>query len=63
MPTRQERDERRKIGLYMWYVIKFTRGHNFFKSQLYHILLETDNGNEEGDELYLDCEESIGSTR
>ena len=60
IPTRQERDERRKNGLYMWCGIKFTRGYQCLKSQLYHMLLETDHDSDEDNDLFLDCEEPLG---
>ena len=59
MPTRQERDERRKNGLCMWCGIKFTKGHTCLKSQLYHILIDSNNEIEEEDDLFLDCPNSL----
>ena len=60
IPTRQERDKRRKNGLCMWCGIKFTKGHQCLKSQLYHMLLEIDHDSDEDNDLFLDCEEPLG---
>ena len=59
LPTRQERDERRRKGLCMWCGVKFVVGHNCLKSQLYHMLVESDVDTEAEIEEFSDCVESL----
>ena len=58
-PTRQERDERRRNGLCMWCRVKFVGGHRCLRSQLYHMLLESETSTEADVEEFSDCVESL----
>ena len=58
MPTRQERDERRRRGLCMWCGVKFNSTHSCLKSKLHHMLVDCNDDKEEADDLFLDCEET-----
>ena len=57
-PTREERDDRRRRGLCMWCGVKFTPGHSCPRSQLYQLLVEDCDSNEEP-EIFSDCVETM----
>ena len=62
-PTMEEKNERRRKGLCMWCGSKYVYGHQCFKSQLYHLLVDSDE--KEGElEEFADCmdfmEEGVG---
>ncbi|OMO96823.1 Retrotransposon gag protein [Corchorus olitorius] len=62
VPTRVERDERKKQGLCMWCAVKYTPGHKCgIKAQLYQMVLEktTELSTKES---YVDCVEFIDDT-
>ena len=59
MPTRQERDERRRNGLCMWCGVKFIAGHTCLRSQLYHMLVESEGDNDAEHEEFSDCLDSL----
>ena len=58
LPTKQEKDERRKNGLCIWCGVKFFRGHQCIKSQLYQLLVDFSIEGDEDTDLFLDCEDS-----
>ena len=59
MPTRQEKDERRKNRLCIWCGVKFTRGHSCLKTQLYQLLLENEQEGEEDNDVFVDCDDPL----
>ena len=59
MPTREERDERRRKGLCMWCGQRYTATHNCVKSQLYQLLTDSMECNEEDTEVISDCVDNM----
>ncbi|OMO62221.1 Retrotransposon gag protein [Corchorus olitorius] len=63
VPTRAERDERKKKGLCMWCAAKFVPGHKCgVKAQLYQMFLEETTGPSTDSEAYVDCADFIEET-
>ncbi|OMP06167.1 hypothetical protein COLO4_08297 [Corchorus olitorius] len=62
VPTRAERDERKKQGLCMWCAAKYTPGHKCgIKAQLYQMFME-ETTDPSIDDSYVDCIEFIDDT-
>ena len=55
MPTREERDDRRRKGLCMWCGAKYVLGHSCVKSQLYQLLVDDTEGDPQERDEFLDC--------
>ena len=62
MPTKEERDERRQKGLCMQCGQRYTATHNCVKSQLYQLLTDSMDCNEEDTEVISDCVDTLDGT-
>ena len=51
--------ERKKKGICLWCGVKYIAGHQCLKSQLYHMLVESELGNEADIEEFSDCVDSL----
>ena len=43
----------------MWCGVKFVASHNYLKSQLYHMLVESETDNEADVDEFFDCLDSL----
>ena len=59
IPTKQEMTKRKRKGLYMWCGVKYIDDHQCLRSQLYHMLVESEIDNDADIEEFSDCVDSM----